>query len=68
MDRVERLPMSDSDNKFVIELQYPQPAGGGELSAEERRFADRLLRYLLPKLMTALTRMRSVSVVQRPRR
>lgn len=68
LDRVERLPMSESDNKFVIELQYPQPAGGGELSAEERRFADRLLRYLLPKLMTALTRMRSVSVVQRPRR
>ncbi len=61
-----RIPLSD--NTLKIELAYPTPAHGGELSPEERRTADRILTYILPKIVQAIARSKSVSVVQRPRR
>lgn len=61
-----RVPLSD--NTLKIELAYPTPTHGGELSPEERRTADRILTYILPKIVQAIARSKSVSVVQRPRR
>jgi len=60
-----RIPVSD--NKLTVELVYPQPASGGEISVEERRTADRLLKYMLPKIVQELARSKAISVVQRPR-
>ena len=61
-----RIPVSD--NKLTVELVYPKVEVGGELSADERRQADRMLSYLLPRITRAIARSKSISVVQRPRR
>lgn len=61
-------PVAASDNKLTVELVYPEPSSGGELSPQQRREADKLLRYLLPRIVQELTRLRSVAIQQRPRR
>ena len=61
----ERIPVSDG--KLTVVLEYPQPASGGELSPQERRTADRILAYILPRLTRELARSKSLTVTQRPR-
>ena len=60
-----RVPLSDSTLK--IELEYPKTSAGGELTAEERRAADRMLAYILPKIMQAIARAKSTTVTSRAR-
>ncbi|WP_447940098.1 phage tail tape measure protein [Pseudoxanthomonas mexicana] len=60
-----RVPLSD--NTLKIELEYPKTSIGGELSAEERRSADRMLVYILPKIMQAIARAKSTTVTSRAR-
>ena len=59
-----RIPVSD--NKLTVVLEYPQPASGGELSPQERRAADRILAYILPRLTRELARSKSITVTKRP--
>lgn len=60
-----RIPASD--NKLTVVLEYPEPSSGGELSPQERRTADRILAYILPRLTRELARSKSLTVTQRPR-
>ena len=60
-----RIPVSD--NKLTVVLEYPEPSSGGELSPQERRTADRILAYILPRLTRELARSKSLTVTQRPR-
>lgn len=61
----DRIPVSDG--KLTVVLEHPEPASGGEMSPQERRAADRILAYILPRLVRELARMKSITVTQRPR-
>ena len=56
-----------SDNKLTVVLEYPEAATGGELSPQERRAADRMLSYLLPRIIREIARSKSITVSHRPR-
>lgn len=60
-----RIPVSDG--KLTVVLEYPEPASGGELSPQERRAADRIMSYILPRITRELARSKSITVSQRPR-
>lgn len=60
-----RVPVSDGTLK--IEFVAPKTAGGGQASADEVKNWERMLAWMLPRIVREISRSKSITVVQRPR-
>ncbi len=60
-----RVPVSD--NTLRVEFVGPKAVGGGQASAEEVKHWERMLAWMLPRIVREIARSKSITVTQRPR-